>query len=163
MDGATAVALASALLATVVSVVVPWLAFRYTLRQEQSHWLREQRASVYVDLLTEAYAEQQHLLDRLQQAAGLPPSTEADLRLPPMERALLGTRGTMYASRDVIRLFGRIAQIHAQHTILRDRSHPAEAVLISGRVAIGGALDDLQAAIRGELGADQIKLHTGRR
>lgn len=161
MDAATVVALAAALLATVVAIVVPWLAFRYTLRQEQSHWLREQRASVYVDLLTEAYAEQEHLLDRLQRAAGLSASSAADLRLPPLERARLGTRGTMYASRKVIRLFGRIDRIHAEHTVFRDREQPPETTLMLARVALTGAMEDLQSAIRDEMGADSIRLHTG--
>jgi hypothetical protein len=161
MDAATAVALAAALLAAVVAVVVPWLAFRFTLRQDQSSWLREQRAQVYADLLTEAYATEQTLLDELQVAAGLRPSSSTGLPLPPRERAHLGSRGTMYASREVMRLFNRYDQIHAEHTVLRDPSHPPMAVLQSARVALAGAMEDLQAAIRKELGADEIRLHTG--
>jgi hypothetical protein len=161
MSAADNVAIASAALAALVAIAVPWLAFRYTLRQEQSHWLREQRASVYVDLLTEAYAEQEKLLDCLQQAAGMDASNAADLRLPPFERARLGTRGSMYASREVMRLFNGIERIHLQYTVFRDRNQPAETTLILARVALVGALEDLQAAIREEMGSDQIRLHTG--
>ncbi|MFF3312989.1 hypothetical protein [Streptomyces sp. NPDC002952] len=43
--------LAAAVLAAVVAIAVPWLAFRYALRQEHARWLREQRSVLYADML----------------------------------------------------------------------------------------------------------------
>ena len=37
------------------------MAYRLTLRQDAIRWLRERRAGLYVDLLTEAHAEQAYL------------------------------------------------------------------------------------------------------
>ena len=67
----------------------------------------------------------------------------------------------MYASREVMRLFNGIERIHLQYTVFRDRDQPAESTLILARVALAGAVEDLQAAIRKEMGSDQIRLHTG--
>jgi hypothetical protein len=61
MHADTIVALVSAGLATIIAIWVPWVAFRLALRQDQARWLREQRAQLYVDLLTEAHAEKEHL------------------------------------------------------------------------------------------------------
>jgi hypothetical protein len=163
MSAADNVAIASACLAAFVAIWVPWLAFRYTLRQEQSRWLREQRAELYADLLTEGYAEQEFLLNELQAEAGMRSSSTASLMLPPLERARLGARGTMYASQEVMRLFNKLERIHPNHTILRDRNTTPVNALQSARVAMTGAMEDLQAAIRKEMGTDQIKLHTGER
>ena len=61
MDVQTAIAMASTSVAAVIAIAVPWVSFRLTLRVDHKRWLREQRAQFYVDLLTEAYAEQQWL------------------------------------------------------------------------------------------------------
>jgi len=53
--------LIAALLATIIAVIVPVMTFRLALRQDQSRWIREQRADLYMDMLTEAYAEQEWL------------------------------------------------------------------------------------------------------
>jgi hypothetical protein len=100
MEAETVIALLSAGLAAIVAVSVPWMTFRLALRQDQVRWLREQRAQLYVDLLTEAYAEQQYFEyeiaddDTRERMRG----HFVDLRLPPMERARLGARGTIFAS-----------------------------------------------------------------
>jgi hypothetical protein len=94
MDAGTWVALAAALLATVVAVVVPWATFRFAMRQDQVRWVREQRSELYVDILVEAYAEQEWLKletarESLQERAR---KSFTDKRLPPVERARLGAR-----------------------------------------------------------------------
>jgi len=72
--------------------------------------MREQRAAVYVDLLTEAYAEQQSLeLDMADDETRKRMRTRTpDLRLAPLERARLGVRASMYGSKSVNRLFNRL-------------------------------------------------------
>ena len=57
MDAGTVVALIAALLATSVAVIVPWVTFRFALRQDHIHWIGDQRSELYVDMLAEAYAE----------------------------------------------------------------------------------------------------------
>jgi hypothetical protein len=103
VETSTALALLSAGIAAIIAIVVPWLAFHLALRQDHTRWLREQRAEVCVDLLTEAYAEQQWLEfdmadDDTRQSWA---AHFHDLRLPPLERARLGVRATMFASRTV--------------------------------------------------------------
>jgi hypothetical protein len=51
----------SAVIAAIIVLTVPWFTFRLALRQDDRRWLREQRTELYVDLLTEAYAEEQYL------------------------------------------------------------------------------------------------------
>jgi len=61
MHAETVVALISIGFGVIIAVTVPWMTFRLALRQDQARWLREQRAELYVDLLTEAHAETQWL------------------------------------------------------------------------------------------------------
>src|SRR5690348_11632759 len=109
MDGATVVALASAVVAAVVAVTVPWMTFRYALRQDEARWLREQRAGLYVDVLAEVQAEQLWvayvMADDTTREKMQP--TFTDLRLPPVEVARLGSRAAIFASKIVNELFGR--------------------------------------------------------
>jgi hypothetical protein len=110
MHADTVVALVAAGLATIIAVVVPWLTFRLALRQDQARWLREQRAQLYADLLTEAYAEQEYLKYAIA-ADDVRERTRqhfVDLRLAPPERAQLGARGTIFGSRTVNQLFNRL-------------------------------------------------------
>lgn len=58
---ANAVAIGSAIIAAIIAITVPWFTFRLALRQDQQRWLREQRTELYVDVLTEAYAEEHYL------------------------------------------------------------------------------------------------------
>jgi len=154
VDTATALALLSTGVAALIAVVVPWMAFHLALRQDHTRWLREQRAEVYGDLLTEAYAEQQWLEfdmaddDTRQRWA----AHFQDLRLPPLERARLGVRATMFASRTVNQLFNRIPAEAFWGGLKADR-HEGDRLVM--RVRIGGILDDLQAAIRDEMGTDE--------
>ncbi len=161
MHAETVVALVAAGLAAIIAVSVPWMTFRLALRQDQARWLREQRAELYVDLLTEAYAESKWLEYDLAEDATRERMRQhfTDLRLPPLERARLGARGTIFASRNVNRLFNRLQGAGMSATLLGQRT---EGDRIVSRVNIGGALDDLQDAIRRELGTDRIPLEAQR-
>ena len=55
----TVVTLLAACLALVAAVLVPYVTLRLASQQDQAQWLRDQRSALYVDLLTEAEAEQQ--------------------------------------------------------------------------------------------------------
>jgi hypothetical protein len=156
----TVVALIAAGLAAIIAVVVPWMTFRLALRQDQARWLREQRAQLYVDLLTEAHAEQEYLdyamaddetRERMRQYW-------TDLRLAPLERARLGARGTIFGSRTVNVLFNRM-QSEGAWAMLKPPKDEGERITV--RVRVAGTMDELQTAIRSELGADRIPLESG--
>lgn len=151
------IALASALLAAVVAVTVPTLAFRFTIRQEQTRWLREQRAQLYVDLLTEAYAEQQWLErqlladeDRERYGEHFP-----DLRLPLLERARLGARANALGNREVNRRFMDLQRIGFWAGF--PNRLEGERFLTHGRAE--EAIERLQEAIREDLGSDSFALN----
>jgi hypothetical protein len=160
MHAETVVALVSTGLAAIIAVTVPWVAFRLALRQDQARWLREQRAQLYVDLLTEAYAEKEWL----EYAMADDETRETmrtyfhDLRLPPLERARLGARGTIFASKTVNLLFNRLGG-EAGRAMLNPRRD--EGVRLVTRMAMAGALDKLEGAVRRELGTDRILLDAG--
>ena len=160
MHAETVVALIASLLAAIIAVVVPWVTFRFALRQEQARWLREQRAQLYVDMLTEAYAEQQYFQNATADDETRERMREhfTDLRLAPVERARLGARGTIFASRTVNERFN---QLQADGQAIMLSPQPAEARQLLVCVQIGRSLDELQAAIRRELGADRIPLEPG--
>ncbi|MEV6871600.1 hypothetical protein [Amycolatopsis sp. NPDC051128] len=132
------------------------MSFRLALRQDHGRWLREQRAELYVDLLTEAYAEQQwiemHMADEeVRERFG---SHYTDLRLPPLERARLGVRATMYGSRTVNALFNRIPAEAFWGRPLG--SPPDDGDRIAMRVRVGAIGDALQDAIRREMRTDDL-------
>ena len=85
------------------------MAYRLTLRRDAIGWLRERRAQLYVDLLTEAHAEQYYLSfvtssdtarEQMREVFA-----ETDTRLPPLERARLGASGSVFASPKVRGLY----------------------------------------------------------
>ena len=78
-----------------------------------------------------------------------------DLRLPEFERARLGSRGTIFGSRDVNRLANRLDGILLKESMVRPRH---EGDRMATRVRVAGAFYELQEAIRRELGADEISL-----
>jgi hypothetical protein len=80
-----------------------------------------------------------------------------DLRLPPTERARLGARGTIFGSKAVNKLFNRL-QGEAGKAMLRPQMDRGGQMIV--RVQVAGIMDDLQAAIRNELGADRIPLES---
>jgi hypothetical protein len=137
-----------------VAIVVPWLAFRFALRQEERRWFREQRAQLYVDLLTEAVAEEQYF----EYATADDDAREemrkrrfVDLRLSPSERARLGARGNAFGSRKVTAAFNQVQRAAALYYRVPNKH---EGHRIAGRVELGSAREELEAAIRAELGAD---------
>ena len=155
MDASTVVALISTAVAAAIAVGVPRISFRLTQQLDHKRWLREQRALFYVDLLTEAYAEEQWLeqdvaddetRDRLQRHF-------PDLRLPPLERARLGARGNMFSSRAVNALLGRL-QAEAFWSAPTGRLDEGQRTVL--RVRIGRIQDELNSMVRREMGADDV-------
>jgi hypothetical protein len=78
------------------------MAYRLTLRQDAIRWLRERRAQLYVDLLTQAHAEQFYLSFVTSSDTAREQMREVfaatDTRLPPLERARLGASGSVLAA-----------------------------------------------------------------
>lgn len=159
MDAAAVVAIISAATAALIAITVPFMAFRLALRQDQARWLRDRRADLYVDLLAEAQAESHYLEYALADDQTRHEAREffnkTDTRLPPPERARLGARGTVFASQDVNRLFNELGAAISR-ALLTPRAGEAQAIVT--RVQAGSLLDQLQAAVRRELGADAITL-----
>jgi hypothetical protein len=156
MSAEAVIALVASGLAAIIAVVVPHMTFRLALRQDQARWLRDRRADTYVDLLTEAHAERQYfehvIADEEVRARR---KDDADLRLPPLERARLGSRGTIFSSREVNVLFNRLEGVLSRESLVRPGDEHDRAAT---RVRVIGAFEELQDAIRRELGADEISL-----
>jgi len=153
----TVVTLLAACLALVAAVLVPYVTLRLASQQDQAQWLRDQRSALYVDLLTEAEAEQQWFeyatsdddtRDRMS-------TYFKDLRLPETERVRLGARGTVFASREVNTRFNQFEGILARSSLIRPGHEDERSAL---RATIGDAAAALQRAIRRDLGADGIAL-----
>jgi hypothetical protein len=154
---ANAVAIGSAIIAAIIAITVPWFTFRLALRQDQQRWLREQRTELYVDVLTEAYAEE-HYLQYTTTDPEAQQRTEAffkqtDVRLPPLERARLGSRASLLGSRAVNRLFDEVGNVGFRVKLIRGDD---EAKAMLARVEMGRIRDQLQETVRHELGADRI-------
>jgi hypothetical protein len=80
---------------------------------------------------------------------------ETDTRLPPLERARLGVNGTVFASPTVRGLYERLFAESWPVEVNPGRFRTDEArVRVLARTA--GILGELEAAVRRELGADQI-------
>jgi len=152
MEAQTVVVLVSLGVTAVIAVSVPWVTFRLALRQDQVRRIHEQRTQLYIDLLIEAYAEQQYFdfetADKETQKRMR--VYFHDLRLPPMERARLGARATGFASKDVNRLFNKL-QGHALVATLTGAKRN-EADRLVAQMRVGEALGELQQAVRRELG-----------
>jgi hypothetical protein len=122
---------------------------------DRERWLRDRRAELYVDVLTEAHAEREYFDYDIadDETRERKRRNYVDLRLPPFERARLGARGTAFASRNVNRLFNHV-QSEALDATWRRPQHEGERAV--ARVRVGGAFGELEAAIRRELDADSI-------
>jgi hypothetical protein len=83
-----------------------------------------------------------------------------DTRLPPLERARLGARGTIFGSQAVNRLFNQMTGEIGRLSLNAERLDP-DMLRMRARVVVGGIMDQLEAAIRRELGADRIQLDAG--
>jgi hypothetical protein len=157
----TVLTLVAACLAFVAAVFVPYMTFRLALRQDQTRWLRDQRAALYVDLLLEAHAEQEWF----EYATADDDTRERmsmyfkDLRLPETERARLGARGTVFASSEVNARFNQLEGIMARSSLVRPGYESERSAL---RVRIDDAATALQTVIRDELGTDSIALTADR-
>ena len=145
-----------------VAIVVPGLAFRFAIRQEQTRWLREQRSQLYIDLLTEAHAENRQLEIEIADEAeqGLMRTHYVDLRLPPAERARLASRCNILGSRKVNRRFMAIEGLALQTTMVSRPRHEGDRVTV--RVRMATLLEDLEKAIRHDLDADRVSLTSWR-
>ncbi len=163
MDAGTWVALVAAFLATVVAVAVPWFTFRLAMRQDHVRWIREQRSELYVDMLAEAYAEQDWL--KLETApAHIQESGRkflTDKRLSPAERSRLAARGSIHGSQRVYQLFTQFnGEAHMLLISSRVENDP-DAIQMTVDVRLGALIDELREAIRSELGADLVPLDGG--
>jgi hypothetical protein len=132
------------------------MAYRLILRRDAIRWLRERRAQLYVDMLMQARAEQFYLSvvtssdtarEQMREVFA-----ETDTRLPPLERARLGARGSVFASPNVRGLY---ELLFAESWLVelnpgRFRSDEARMRVLA-RTA--GILGDLEAAIRRDLDA----------
>jgi hypothetical protein len=78
-----------------------------------------------------------------------------DLRLPPLERARLRSRGTIFASRAVNRLFTQLQGQALSATLIGRPKNEGERLV--GRLQVGKAFDALEAQVRNEMGADEIE------
>ncbi len=78
-----------------------------------------------------------------------------DLRLPPLERARLGSRGTIFASRAVNRLFTKLQGVALNATLVSRPKNETER--LAARMAVLDAFNALEAQVRKELGADEIE------
>jgi hypothetical protein len=137
----------------VVAVVVPWLTFRYALRQDQRRWVRDQRAQVYVDLLVEASAENEWLMYELTARDAVDdghafdaPKQPEDHRLPDLERRRLGARALAYGSREVVRRHNVLSREGLWALMAPDKARRHQA-----RWRAEVAFSDLQSQIRREL------------
>ncbi|HYT14419.1 MAG TPA: hypothetical protein VEL12_16650 [Candidatus Nitrosopolaris sp.] len=110
-----------------------------------------------MDLLTEAYAETKQFEYEIadDDTRRRMQAYRTDLRLPPLERARLGSRGTLFASRLVNRLFTQLQGIAALATLV-DRAKD-ESERTAARVRIAGAFEALEIQVRLEMGADAVE------
>jgi hypothetical protein len=137
----------------VVAIVVPWLAFRYALLREQRQWSREQRAQVYVDLLIEASAEHDWLLNKLDFADTPAHDVPAfqDHRMSDKERRRLGARVLAYGSKEVVRRHNALSGEGTWALMQMRDEFERNAARINNELAF----DALQAQIRLELESEQ--------
>jgi hypothetical protein len=119
----------------------------------------ERRAQLYVDLLTEAHAEQVYLAFLTSSDAAREQMREAfaatDTRRPPLERARLGSTGSVFGSPQVRGLYELLMAGGWPVSLNpgRFRSDEARMQVLARTAGIRG---ELEVAVRHELGADRI-------
>ncbi len=79
---------------------------------------------------------------------------QEDLRLPQAERARLGARGSIFASRTVTRLFNQFQGQALTTTLIRPKD---EGQRLVARLQVGKAFDAFEAQVRREMGTDKIE------
>ena len=114
-------------------------------------------------MLAQAYAERHYVTFATSSDSARELMRESfaatDTRLPPLERARLGASGSAFASHEVHGLYDLLFAEAGPVTTNPARFRSDEARMqVMTRIA--GILGDLEAAIRRELGADQIPQKT---
>src|SRR5438067_317716 len=121
MDVQTGLALILSAVAVGAALVVPSTTFRYARQQDELRRLWDRRADLYVDMLTEAMAEQKwfewDIAD--DDTRKLMAISYTDLRLQPLERARLSARANIFASPTVNRAFNGVQSAMAKATFLK--------------------------------------------
>jgi hypothetical protein len=144
-------------IAVIIAVVVPWFTFRLALKQSRIDRLHDQRTQLYVDVLTEAHAEHEYFEYDIadDDTRKRMSAYRTDLRLPPMERARLGSRGTIFASRKVNGLFNKLQGVALMTTMVGRPKDEGERSV--ARLRVLDAFNALEAQVRKEMGADEIE------
>jgi hypothetical protein len=121
--------------------------------------LRERRAQLSVEMLTQAYAERCYVTFATSSDSARELMRESfaatDTRLSPVERARLGASGSVFASHQVHGLYDLLFAEAWPVTVSPGRFR-SDAARMRVMARIAGILGDLEAAVRRELGADQI-------
>ena len=90
------------------------MAYQLNLRRDAIRWLRAHRAQLYVEMLLQARAEQFYLSfitsSDIAREGMREVLAETDTRLPPLERALLGANGSVFASPEVRGLYAAVCR-----------------------------------------------------
>jgi hypothetical protein len=150
-----------------VSVAVPVWTFKRTLQLESIKWVRDKRAELYIDILTEAYAEKLWFLEEMthleialvgvEDGGDRPRSTPStnqgrtfvDLRLEPTERARLGSRQALFAGEQVSRAYSAFNAELLRGALFRPRR---DGDAHTAKVRAEQLFADLEAAVRREMG-----------
>jgi hypothetical protein len=156
MDVQTGLALILSAVAVGAALVVPSTSFRYARQQDELRRLWDRRADLYLDLLTEAMAEQEWFEwdiadDDVRKFMAI---SYTDLRLPPLERSRLGARANIFGSPTVNRLFNGLQSAMAKATLMGRPKDEGERTV--ARLAAGKAFDVLQDQVRSEMGTDNL-------
>lgn len=115
-------------------------------------------------MLTEAHAEQFYLAfvtstdtarEQMREVFA-----ETDTRLPPLERARLGARGSVFATPRVRGLY-ELLMAEAWPVSVNPGRFRSDAARMRVLARTAGILGELEAAVRRELGADQIPPKNG--
>lgn len=160
-DLSTLIPVLAAIVVATASITVPFLTFRFATRQEYLRWHRDRRADLYIDLLAEAYAEQQWLELRMadDQIREQVQAKYPDTRMAPAKRAKLGARCNAFASTEVMKHFNAMQQLGANAML--PLVNPADD--ITTKIQLATTFEALNKAIRDELGTDGQKILKQRR
>lgn len=134
--------------AMLVAVVAAVIGFGLALQQDKRRWVREKRAELYIDMLSEAYAEVQWINETTRPADDRFPASMPDTRMSPAERVRLGARATAYATPGVTKLFNEIGRGFMGYTFVPHEDGDA----IAQRVITDRAFAALEDRIKLELG-----------
>jgi len=156
LDVSTGLALILSAIAVAAALVVPSLTFQYARHQNELRRLWDRRADLYVDLLTEAMAEQKWFEWDIADDAAQERMRKSytDLRLSPLDRARLGARANIFGSPTVNRLFNGVQTAIANATLLSRPKNEGEKAV--ARLAVGKAFDTLENQVRKEMGTDKL-------